>query len=167
MTDTIRWGILSTGRIAKKFAEGLSVLPDAELVAVGSRAQSSADAFGDTYGVPRRHASYDALVNDPDVDVIYVATPHPLHRENSILCLEAGKAVLCEKPFAINASEAKEVVSLAREKRLFLMEAMWTRFLPVIVQTRGLLADGAIGGAIFAWLYNCFVSLYPAKEETV
>jgi predicted dehydrogenase len=145
MTDTIRWGILSTGRIAKKFAEGLSVLPDAELVAVGSRAQSSADAFGDTYGVPRRHASYDALVNDPDVDVIYVATPHPLHRENSILCLEAGKAVLCEKPFAINASEAKEVVSLAREKRLFLMEAMWTRFLPVIVQTRGLLADGAIG----------------------
>jgi predicted dehydrogenase len=145
MTDTIHWGILSTGRIAKKFAEGLSVLPEAELVAVGSRTQVSADAFGDAYDVPHRHPSYAALANDPDVDVIYVATPHPLHCENSILCLQAGKAVLCEKPFAMNASEARRVVSVARKEGRFLMEAMWTRFLPVIVQTRGLLADGAIG----------------------
>ena len=145
MTDTIRWGILSTGRIAKQFAEGLSVLPDAELVAVGSRTQSSADAFGDAFGVARRHASYAALAEDPDVDVIYIGTPHSLHCENSILCLEADKAVLCEKPFAINASEAGDVIALAREKSLFLMEAMWTRFLPIIVQARGLVADGAIG----------------------
>jgi predicted dehydrogenase len=145
MTDAIRWGILSTGRIAKTFATALSVLPDAELVAVGSRTQDSADTFGDAFAIPRRHASYAALANDPDVDVIYIGTPHPLHCENTIMCLEAGKAVLCEKPFAINASQASDMIALARAKGLFLMEAMWSRFLPIIVQVRGLLADGAIG----------------------
>ena len=140
-----RWGILSTGWIAKKFAEGLSVLPDAEIVAVGSRAQEPADAFGDEYGVPHRHASYEALVADPDVDVIYIGTPHPFHKENAILSLEAGKAVLLEKPFTINAGEAKEVIALARKKGLFLMEAMWSRYIPIIVKLRELLAKGAIG----------------------
>jgi dihydrodiol dehydrogenase / D-xylose 1-dehydrogenase (NADP) len=145
MTDKIRCGILGTGRIARQFAQGLTVLPDAELVAVGSRAQGTADAFGKELGVPHRHASYRALAEDPDVDVVYVATPHSLHRENCILCLEAGKAVLCEKPLTINAAEAEEVITLARDKRLFLMEAMWTRFFPAIEKTRQLLADGAIG----------------------
>jgi dihydrodiol dehydrogenase / D-xylose 1-dehydrogenase (NADP) len=145
MTDTIRWGILGTGAIAKKFAEGLSVLPDAELVAVGSRTQDSADTFGDAYQVSHRHPGYAALASDPDVDVIYIGTPHSLHCENTIMCLEAGKAVLCEKPFAINASQARDMIALAREMGLFLMEAMWSRFLPIIVQVRGLLADGAIG----------------------
>lgn len=145
MTDKIRWGILSTGWIAKKFAEGLSVLPDAEIVAVGSRVQETANAFGDRFSVPHRHASYKALAADPDVDVVYVGTPHPFHKDNSLLCLEAGKAVLCEKPFAINAGEAEEAISLAREKGLFLMEAMWTRYIPIIVKLRELLADGVIG----------------------
>jgi dihydrodiol dehydrogenase / D-xylose 1-dehydrogenase (NADP) len=145
MTDKIRWGILSTGWIAKKFAEGLSVLPDAEIVAVGSRAQETADAFGDEYGVPHRHASYEALVGDQDVDVIYIGTPHPFHKDNAILSLEAGKAVLLEKPFTINAGEAEEVIALAREKGLFLMEAMWSRYIPIIVKLRELLAEGAIG----------------------
>ena len=145
MTDTIRWGILGTGAIAKTFAEGLSVLPDAELVAVGSRTQDSADAFGDAYHIPHRHPSYAALASDRDVDVIYIGTPHSLHCEDTIMCLDAGKAVLCEKPFAINASQATDMIALAREKGLFLMEAMWSRFLPIIVQVRGLLADGAIG----------------------
>lgn len=141
----IRWGILGTGRIARTFAEGLAVLPEAELVAVGSRSQTAADAFGDVFHVPHRHASYEGLAADPDVDVVYVATPHSLHRDNSLLCLEAGKAVLCEKPFAINAAQAEEVIALARKKRLFLMEAMWTRFLPVLVRVRELLAEDAIG----------------------
>ena len=145
MTDKIRWGILSTGWIAKKFAEGLSVLPDAEIVAVGSRAQETADAFGDEYGVPHRHASYEALVGDQDVDVIYIGTPHPFHKDNAILSLEAGKAVLLEKPFTINAGEAEKVIALAREKGLFLMEAMWSRYIPIIVKLRELLAEGAIG----------------------
>ncbi len=147
MADPIRWGILSTGKIAGKFAEGLSVLPDAELAAVGSRTADAAHAFADRFNISRRHASYEDLANDPEVDAIYVATPHSLHRENSLLCLDAGRAVLCEKPFAINRREAEEVVAAAREKGIFLMEAMWTRFLPIMGRVREWLADGAIGEA--------------------
>jgi dihydrodiol dehydrogenase / D-xylose 1-dehydrogenase (NADP) len=145
MADKVRWGILGTGNIAKQLARGLAVLPDAELLAVGSRSQESADGFGEQFDVERRYASYADLVSDPDVEVVYVATPHSLHRESSLLCLRAGKAVLCEKPFAINATEAREVVAMARERHLFLMEAMWTRFLPVLGRVRELLTDGVIG----------------------
>ena len=95
--------------------------------------------------MPRAHASYEALAADPEVDIVYVATPHVLHRENCLLALRHGKAVLCEKPFAINAAEAAEVFALARAKGLFVMEAMWTRFLPAIVKVREMLAAGAIG----------------------
>ena len=145
MVESIRWGILSTGAIARSFVKGLNAVPDAEPVAVGSRTQQAADAFGDEFGISRRHPSYEALANDPDLDVIYVATPHSLHRDNSILCLRAGKPVLCEKPFAINRPEAAEIVAAAREEGLFLMEAMWTRFLPIMYQVRQWLGDGAIG----------------------
>ncbi|MGH2541160.1 MAG: Gfo/Idh/MocA family protein [Ardenticatenaceae bacterium] len=141
----IRWGILSTGRIAGIFARDLALVPDAELVAVGSRAQASADGFAERYGVPRSYGSYEALAADPDVDVIYVATPHVLHAANSLLCLRAGKAVLCEKPFTVNAAEARAVVGTAREQGLFLMEAMWTRFLPLFVHLREIIAGGVIG----------------------
>jgi predicted dehydrogenase len=143
--DAIRWGILGTGGIAKKFADGLALLPDARMTAVGSRTQESADAFGAQWKIPHRHGSYAALMNDPDVDVIYVATPHSLHCENALGCLAAGKAVLCEKPFMINARQAEEAIALARKKRIFLMEAMWTRYFPVIEKIRGLLAQGAVG----------------------
>ena len=145
MTDTIRWGILGTGGIARKFAEGLKTAGGATLTAVGSRSQESADKFGKKFNVPRCHVSYELLAQDPEVDVIYIATPHPLHKDNSILCLESGKAVLCEKPFTINRREAEELVSCARSKNLFLMEAMWTRFLPTLVKARELLAEGLIG----------------------
>ncbi len=145
MPDTIRWGILGTGSIARLFATGLTVLPDARLIAVGSRTQESADRFADEFHIAHRHASYDALVHDADVDVIYVATPHNLHRENTLLCLDAGKPVICEKPFAINMGEAADMVAKAREKNLFLMEAMWTRYLPVMVRVRELIASGLIG----------------------
>lgn len=140
-----RWGIISTGRIANDFAEGVSQLSDATVLAVGSRTQDAADAFGDRHGVERRHASYEALAADPDLDAIYVATPHPFHAPNCIMCLEAGKAVLCEKPFTINAAELEQVVALAREKQLFLMEGMWSRFMPATVKLRELLAGGVIG----------------------
>jgi len=145
MTERIRWGILGTGGIAVKFAKGLSVLPDAELAAVGSRAPETAKAFGDRFRIPRRHGSYEALAHDPEIDVIYVATPHPMHKENSILCLKAGKAVLCEKPLTMNAREAEEVISVAREFRRFFMEAMWTRYLPAVKKVREWLAEGRIG----------------------
>jgi dihydrodiol dehydrogenase / D-xylose 1-dehydrogenase (NADP) len=143
--EVIRWGILGPGSIAHRFAEGLSVIPDAELVAVGSRSSERADAFADKFDIPKRHGSYTDLANDPDVDAIYVSTPHPFHKEYSILCLKAGKGVLCEKPMAINAQQAKEMIDCARAEKKFLMEAMWTRFLPAIVKMREWVAEGAIG----------------------
>jgi predicted dehydrogenase len=143
--DKIRWGILGTGGIANTFAKGLSVLPDAELVAVGSRKQETADVFANKYNIPHRHPSYEALANDPDVDAIYVCTPHPMHKDAVMVSLKGGKAVLCEKPFTLNAAEAQEVITYARQHKLFLMEAMWTRFLPVMGKVRELVAQGAIG----------------------
>ena len=145
MSDKFHWGILATGRIARAFAMGLKSVPDAKLVAVGSRSQASADKFADDFDVPHRHDSYRKLVADPDVEAIYVATPHTLHAENSVLCLEAGKAVLCEKPFTINAAQAEKVIATARRRKVFIMEAMWTRFLPVMKRLRELLTEGAIG----------------------
>ena len=145
MTEKFRWGIISTGNIAKQFARGLSALPDAELAAVASRSQETADTFGDQFQVERRYDSYEALAADPRIDAIYVGTPHSFHRENTLMCLQAGKPVLCEKPFAINASQAQEMVDVARERQVFLMEAMWTRFTPVFVHLRDLLARRVIG----------------------
>jgi predicted dehydrogenase len=141
----VRWGILGTGGIAHTFTEDLSLTDSGVVAAVGSRSQDTADRFADEFGIPARHPSYEALVADPAVDVIYVATPHPSHRENAILALRAGKPVLVEKPFAMNASEAAEIVAVAREEKLFAMEAMWTRFLPHIAVIREWLAEGKLG----------------------
>ena len=127
----------------------MEALPDAELTAVGSRSADSAADFAQRFGARRSHASYADLANDPDVDIIYIATPHSGHYTSSRLCLEAGKGVLCEKPFTLNATQARELVLLAREQRLFLMEAMWTRFLPALAETRRLIAEGAIGDLQF------------------
>jgi predicted dehydrogenase len=145
MSTTVRWGILSTGKIAHKFAEGLRSAEGAQLVAVGSRTDERAEAFADEFDVPHRHGSYAALAADADVDAIYVATPHPMHLDDSLTCIEAGKAVLCEKPLTVNAEQAKRLISAARERKVFCMEAMWTRFLPAIVRLRELLQAGAIG----------------------
>lgn len=140
-----RWGILSTGRIARIFAEGLSALPDAELAAVGSRDLASAQRFAADFRGARAHGSYAALAADPEIDAIYVGTPHPYHRENTLLCLEHGKPVLCEKPFAMSAAEGREMVAAAREAGVFLMEAMWTRCNPVHREVTRLVREGAIG----------------------
>ncbi len=140
MTDKpLRWGIMGTGGIAGAFAEDLKLTGSGVVAAVGSRTAESAGAFAGQRGIPTRHGSYEALANDPDVDIVYVATPHPLHHANARLALEAGKPVLVEKPFTMNAEEARDLVALARERDLFLMEAMWTRFLPHIRHVRELL----------------------------
>jgi predicted dehydrogenase len=120
-------------------------MADAEITAVGSRTQESADAFGKEFNVPKRHPSYEALANDPEVDLIYVATPHNFHKENSILCMEAGKGVLCEKPFTINRAEAEEVIAVAEKQGVFLMEAMWTRYIPAIRKAMQWIEEGVIG----------------------
>ena len=156
MIDKIRWGILGTGNIAHRFAEALEFIPDAELAAVGSRALSSAEAFATQFDVPHAHGSYQALVEDPTVDVVYVATVNSWHHKNCLDALQAGKPVLCEKPFMVNSKEAEEVVSLAREKRLFLMEALWTRFIPAFKRARHMWEAGVIGDVRVAMSELCF-----------
>jgi predicted dehydrogenase len=141
----VRWGIIATGGIAHTFARDLDLLPEAEIVAVGSRSQQGADRFGAEFDIPHRHGSYDALVNDPDVDAVYVATPHPGHHSAALLAINAGKAVLVEKPFTMDAGEAQELIDAARAQGTFLMEAMWTRFLPHIAKLRDVLASGMLG----------------------
>ena len=144
-SETIHWGILGPGTIARQFATGLQAVPRAKLLAVGSRTQEKADAFADQFHAPKRHASYEALAADPDVHVIYIATPHPGHKAAALLCIEHGKAVICEKPFTVNANEAEEVIAAARAKGVFVMEAMWSRFFPAMAHVRKLLTDGVIG----------------------
>lgn len=145
MSKPLRWGILGTGRIAHTFANDLRLTDEGVIVAVGSRSQSTADAFGDEFAIANRHDSYESLVTDPQVDVVYVATPHPMHHDNALLALEHGKSVLVEKAFTVTSAQARDLVTAARSKNLFLMEAMWTRFLPHVEAIRALLADGALG----------------------
>ncbi|MFT4262144.1 MAG: Gfo/Idh/MocA family oxidoreductase [Nocardioides sp.] len=148
MSTTIRWGILATGKIARQFAADLALVPDARLVAVGSRSLESAERFAAAYdgeGPVRAHGSYADLVDDPDVDVVYVATPHALHLDDARLALEAGKHVLCEKPLTLDARDAERLFALASERGLFLMEAMWTACHPAIHALRERLATGELG----------------------
>jgi len=149
MTTPVHWGLLATGGIARTFAEDLRRLPDCEIVAVGSRTQPSAEAFAEEFAIPHRHGSYADLASDPEVDVIYASPPHSLHRDAALLAIEQGKAVLCEKPFAMDRAESQQMVDAARSAGVFLMEAMWTRFLPHIARIREILAAGALGELIY------------------
>ncbi|MFB6633121.1 Gfo/Idh/MocA family protein [Streptomyces sp. NPDC004288] len=142
---TVRWGILATGGTAERFAADLRTLDGAEVVAVASRAEASAKAFADRCGIPRAYGDWAGLLADGDVDVVYVATPHHAHRAAAGLALEAGKAVLCEKALTLNAAEAAELVTLARGRGLFLMEAMWMYCNPLIRRIAELVRDGAVG----------------------
>jgi predicted dehydrogenase len=144
MTDTIRWGILGTGYIADAFVSDL-LGTGFTVTAVGSRSQESADAFAAKHGIATAHPSYEALAADPEVDVIYVATPHPMHAANTELALNAGKHVLVEKPFTLNQPEAQRLVELAASKNLVVLEAMWARWLPHMVRLREIIAAGTLG----------------------
>jgi Predicted dehydrogenases and related proteins len=148
MNKTINWGILGLGGIAEKFAQGMTSVPNARLYAVGSRSTNKAKSFANKYNAVNAYGTYEELASDPLVDVIYIATPHVLHCENTLMCIQKGKAVLCEKPFAMNEKEVLRMISLAKEKNIFLMEAMWTRFLPTISKTMELIRKGVIGDVI-------------------
>ncbi|MFE9447896.1 Gfo/Idh/MocA family protein [Streptomyces sp. NPDC006739] len=141
----VRWGILATGGIAAAFTADLVDLPDAEIVAVASRRPESARAFAERFGIDRAYGDWEALARDEDIDVVYVATPHSAHRTAAGLCLEAGRNVLCEKPFTLNLREAEELVALARGRGRFLMEAMWMYCNPLVRRLKALVEDGAIG----------------------
>ncbi len=145
MADRFGWGILGPGRIATRFTSDLAKLPDARLVAAGSRELARAQAFAGQYSVERAYGSYEALARDEDVQAIYIATPHPFHLDCARLCLEHGKAVLCEKPLAVNARQVRALVDCARANGVFLMEAMWSRFNPAMMQAGAWLREGRIG----------------------
>jgi len=142
--SNFKWGILGPGGIARAFAKDLQLLEGHEVAAVGSRTLINAQEFAKTFG-GNAYGSYEELVADPAVDAIYVATPHPAHKENVVLALNAGKPVLCEKPFAVNAKEAQEMVATAQKNNVALMEAMWARFLPHYAQVREVIASGVLG----------------------
>jgi predicted dehydrogenase len=145
MSQIIRWGILGTGFIAGEFAKDLITLKDAQLLGVASRKQENARAFANIFKAARVYESYEQLLKDPDIDVVYIATPQDTHKDLAMMCLEAGKPILCEKPFTINIQEAKEVINLARQKQLFCMEAMWMRFMPLIREVKARIDRGEIG----------------------
>ncbi|MBG0566826.1 Gfo/Idh/MocA family protein [Actinoplanes aureus] len=143
--QNVRWGILGPGGIASTFAADLPLVPGAELAAVGSRSLASAQAFAERHGFARAHGSYAELAADDGVDVVYVATPHAFHLEGATLCVEAGKAVLVEKPITLDLPSAAQLVQAARTRGVFLMEAMWMRLNPAIRKIAELVEEGAIG----------------------
>jgi predicted dehydrogenase len=145
MHKKIHWGILGTGMIAHNFVAGLHELPDAVVRAVGSRTKEKAELFAHNNDVTQAYGSYEQLVADKTIDIVYIATPHHRHYEDIILCLNNGKHVLCEKPFTLTATQARQVVDLSRKKQLFCMEAMWMRYIPLVQAAKQMVRDGKIG----------------------
>lgn len=142
---TIKWGIIGTGRIAATFAAALNSMEDTQLTAVASRNPDRAKNFADRFHIRKSYASYEELAMDPEIDVIYIGTPNTEHRKNAALCITHGKAVLCEKPFTVNQKETQELIELAKQHGVFLMEAMWTKFLPSAKTVKQWLQDKRIG----------------------
>ena len=145
MTEPIRWGICGTGAIAAEFVEALANVADAEASAVASNDQDRSDHFGESHAIARRYGSYEEMAGDGDLDVIYVASTQQRHMRDTLLFLEAGRHVLCEKPFALNTSQVETMIAAATANDRFLMEALWSRFLPSYLRLAELLAEGAIG----------------------
>lgn len=141
----VRWGMVSAGRIANTFAQDMKFADNAEIVSVAARKLEDAEAFAKQYGIAKAVQGYDALFTDPDIDAVYISTPHAFHLEQSIAAMEQGKHVLCEKPITMTPEECEQLISVAKNKNLFLMEAMWTWYLPAIKQAQQWLADGKIG----------------------
>lgn len=145
MSKIYKWGIIGPGKIARKFAAALNLVPDAVLHAVASRDEARAAAFAAKYGAPAFYGNYEALAANEEIDAVYIATPHTFHHAHALLCLQKKKAVLCEKPMSVNFASTAEMVLTARENNTFLMEAMWSRFLPTMEKTKALVESGTIG----------------------
>jgi predicted dehydrogenase len=165
MGKTYKWGMIGPGNIANKFAEGLRILPNAKLYAVASRSLEKAEAFKTKYGFEKAYDSYEEMLKDPALDVVYIATTNNLHFEHTMMCLEAGKAVLCEKPFASNLLQVKQMVEKAREKQVFLMEALWSRLIPSMMQFKTYVENGTIGKPFLLQCDFGFISPFdPCKR---
>ena len=141
----VKWGIVGTGNIANQFAQGLQLVEHAEIHAVASRSLNSAKVFAQSFDIPKAYGSYEDMAKDHDLDIIYIGTPHPQHYENVMLFLEAGFAVVCEKPLGVNAAQTEKMIAKAREKNVFFMEGMWTRFFPAFQKALEWTRSGCIG----------------------
>jgi predicted dehydrogenase len=162
MSKEYRWGIIGAGHIAGSFAKGLKVLPNARCYAIASRDGEKAASFAAEYGFEKSYDSYQAMLQDPQVDIVYVATPNNLHYTHTMMALDAGKHVLCEKPFAITCSQAMTMMRVSREKNLFLMEALWSRFLPSMITASRLLGEGVVGKPL---LLQAEFGIHPVYDE--
>ena len=160
-----RWGILAPGKMSVKFSRGLQILENAEIYAVGSRDLQRAKMFAEEFGCKRYYGSYTELAADPDVEVIYVASPHPYHREHTLLCLKNGKHVICEKAFAMNCSEVGQMISMAKKQNLFLMEALWPPFQPFYIKASEILQSGVLGKIIHLHGYFTFIPPYDPDDR--
>jgi dihydrodiol dehydrogenase / D-xylose 1-dehydrogenase (NADP) len=167
MEETFKWGIIGPGNIAKRFAEAVTLVPGAEVWAVASRSLEKANAFADKYSIAKRYDSYELLASDPKIDAVYIALPNPFHYANIMLCLEHGKPVLSEKPFTLNALEAKKAIALARQKGLFLMEAIWSRFLPVYDKVDEWIKGGRIGDVKYIKADIGFTYPFPKGDRHI
>ena len=145
MTRIINWGIIGPGKIANRFVSSFKSIPNAKLYAVASRDIEKAKAFAKTYGIEKCYDNYESIANDSVVDVVYIATPHVFHREQTLLCLTNKKAVLCEKPLSLSHKDALDMIECARNNNVFLMEAMWSRFFPTTIKALELVRQGAVG----------------------
>ncbi|KAA2217347.1 Gfo/Idh/MocA family protein [Maribacter flavus] len=159
----VRWGIVGAGKIAHSFSKDLALVSGGKLTAVGSRSLERAKKFADEYGAPHVFGSYDALFESDTVDVIYIATPHTYHAEVAISAMEAGKHVLCEKPMGVNKSEVERMIEAAKKNKVFLMEALWSRFNPTINAVKELVDSGEIGDV--GYLYSDFAFYALDRDE--
>ena len=165
MAKRYKWGILAPGRIAAKFTNGLKVLENAELHAVGSRDAGRAKRFAEEHGFRKYYSSYEELAGDPEVDVIYIASPHSEHYEQTLLCLRNRKAVLCEKAFSLNSRETDEMIAEARRQDVFLMEALWPPFQPFYLKAHEIIASGILGNIINMHAWFSFIPPYDPVDR--
>jgi predicted dehydrogenase len=160
-----KWGILAPGKMSAKFTRGIKILDNAELCAVGSRDKERAQKFAAEFGFSKFYGSYEELVKDPDVEIVYIASPHSFHREHTLLCLKNGKNVICEKAFALNVSEVEDMIKEARKRDLFLMEALWPPFQPFYRKARQVLDSGMLGKPLHLYGYFSFIPPYDPLDR--
>jgi predicted dehydrogenase len=162
-TKSYNWAIIGPGKIAQKFASDLKLLPNANLYAIGSRNLERAKNFASEYGFQKAYGSYKEVAEDPNVDVVYIASPHVGHYRDSLLCLNNGKAVLCEKPVAINEQQCRIMLETAKKNNVFFMEALWTRFIPSFIKCKELIEEGEIGEVLLVECDFCFKAHYEIE----
>lgn len=166
MRSIINWGIIGPGKIASKFASDLNLVNGTRLYAVASRDVNRAKKFASDYNASKAYGSYEELVNDPEVDVVYIASPHVFHYEQTLMCFNYGKHVLCEKPMGMNAQQVLELAHVAKEKNLFLMEALWTQFLPSFKKIKEIVTSGVIGDIKYIQADFGFKAAYDINART-